>query len=300
VRRATLACIVVAASGCDNLFGLTELIPPTGHPTADAGPDAGDPPADANVDAPPGLPDEDGDGAPDVTDNCPATPNAGQGDDDMDGLGNACDPNPNTASERPLSFEGFNADVAGLTCNDGVWKVEGGQLVQHDTVVAHLAGMCTFPVQASVPRYTVVTRLHVLGQHATGMTANENRAVGVWVDLAQSTLDKSMPVNGVACEFYRVFDSSTTVPTGFWADVYSGGSQHLGTRYTATEPTIATIVATRDDSLPTEPVTCVEVVQNFNLVTAAPTYSISHFYGVRVANLSVAFDYVWAYETVAP
>ncbi|WP_437907034.1 DNRLRE domain-containing protein [Sorangium sp. So ce327] len=37
------------------------------------------------------APDMDGDGVPDASDNCPAEPNAAQGDSDGDGLGNACD-----------------------------------------------------------------------------------------------------------------------------------------------------------------------------------------------------------------
>ena len=39
-----------------------------------------------------GCPDGDGDGVPDVPDNCPTVANAGQADNEGDGLGDACDP----------------------------------------------------------------------------------------------------------------------------------------------------------------------------------------------------------------
>ena len=72
----------------------TELVAPstTGTALLAFSVDAVDFPDTATVEITDQLPDADGDGVPDVTDNCPATANADQGDVDGDGEGDACDP----------------------------------------------------------------------------------------------------------------------------------------------------------------------------------------------------------------
>ncbi len=66
--------------------------------------DGTDTDADGEIDE--GCRDTDGDGLSDAVDNCPATPNADQADDDADLLGNACDdPDPVQPS---VSFTGVN------------------------------------------------------------------------------------------------------------------------------------------------------------------------------------------------
>ena len=64
--------------------------------------------------APPVL-DGDGDGVPDATDNCPATPNAGQLDADTDGVGDACDSCPAVANPTQADEDG---DGVGDACDN--------------------------------------------------------------------------------------------------------------------------------------------------------------------------------------
>jgi hypothetical protein len=69
---------------------------------------------------PPTGPDADGDGILDGTDNCPVSPNPDQADNDADGLGNACDPQPNGGpSGSPEVCDGIDNDLNG-TIDDNV------------------------------------------------------------------------------------------------------------------------------------------------------------------------------------
>lgn len=114
MRVASLG-IVVAVCGCDWAFGL-ELTP-----AADAGSDAG---CALLVD------DEDGDCHANAEDTCPGVTNGDQRDEDGDGVGNACDPNPSIAIDRILAFESFDEPEVAQRWRDAStdvpWRFEPG------------------------------------------------------------------------------------------------------------------------------------------------------------------------------
>jgi hypothetical protein len=125
VRRG-LTLLLLAAAGCDRVFGLADL---TGYHdgTSDARPQCDyeglDPARDDDgdgvlngVDACPTVPsaspaDEDGDQVPDACDLCPQFVMAGA-DGDCDGIGAACDPDDTLPHDR--TFYGF-ADATGIS-----------------------------------------------------------------------------------------------------------------------------------------------------------------------------------------
>jgi hypothetical protein len=107
-----VAIAVVLASGCERVFQVTAIAPPT--------------------DAPP-IPqhDEDGDGVPDVLDNCPQIPNPDQLDSDGDHVGDMCDPEPTIARQSIALFSPMTGPDASYTTSDGwtfnadTWRFDG-------------------------------------------------------------------------------------------------------------------------------------------------------------------------------
>lgn len=80
--------LLVGLAGCNQIFG-NDPVQVGSPPDADL---CHVPPID------PRYHDEDGDLTPDVCDNCPTVQNGAQADDDHDGVGNECDPDPAAAN----------------------------------------------------------------------------------------------------------------------------------------------------------------------------------------------------------
>lgn len=165
--------------------------------------------AGITVDGPPG--DRDGDGVPDMTDNCPDTPNADQGDEDGDHLGDACDPcpieaaapgddpdgdgvagscdpNPTTPGDKIVAFQGFHAALPAS------WQVVGTATAAWDAaVITAPAGSHT----AIVPPVAAIGNGTVMAQLSVDATAGNDQAkIGVTLPY-DPTKDK-----GIFCELY--------------------------------------------------------------------------------------------------
>lgn len=113
--RGVCAGVVLAAIGCNQLYGLEET-ESVGEGDADTDDDG----VDDVIDNCPGTPnprqsDEDADGLGDPCDNCPLLGNARQADLDGDGVGDICDPHPVTSGDCLVVFDSFGDPTAFAT-----------------------------------------------------------------------------------------------------------------------------------------------------------------------------------------
>jgi hypothetical protein len=83
--------------------------------------------------------DTDGDGVPSGIDNCPNVPNLDQSDRDGDGLGDVCDPHPETPDSLNQCFEDLGSCTTSLTqCDANLATCQEGQTAaQHDLDQGH-------------------------------------------------------------------------------------------------------------------------------------------------------------------
>lgn len=179
----SLAITAVAASGCNQVFGLD----PPGPLAVDAAP---------SCDDPSGAPDEDGDGVRDACDDCPQVPQGpdDHGDLDGDGVGDACDPHP-MAADRLVAFDGFSTAAVPLAVESegGTWFATGGALTVRDVVdgadlLARLDGV--------LPAATVDTSV-TIDASTPDPGAAATRSVGVWAGLQPPTGRPAFPPGAV-------------------------------------------------------------------------------------------------------
>lgn len=123
--------------------------------------------------------DEDLDGIGDICDACPIAPPPEKPDADGDEVDSPCDPDPSTAGEQIVVFDGFNggAAPANFTVTTG-WEFRGGEAIAtpgSPTATALLSA----PLSLASSHLAVLTRYRV---DAVDATATESAAQVVAID----------------------------------------------------------------------------------------------------------------------
>ena len=144
-----LVSLVIANTGCDELWGIDPLPVPSNTP-------------DARFSVPCeqlSTHDEDGDTVSDACDNCPGIPNAEQASAlDEDLVGDACDPSNQSREQIELfiSFAAAGDDNAWQNL-DGHWFVDGEALV-YDSITFNEHGTTEYTGAIPPPPYTLEYR----------------------------------------------------------------------------------------------------------------------------------------------
>lgn len=223
-----------------------------GDDVTDAGvlPDAGDLDGDGVVDsvdncvavANPDQADEDLDRVGDVCDPCPPVPD--NGDADGDGVGDACDPNPGTSGDELVAFVGFADPLPASWTTSGTFMASDGDgaLRAGDNATALL----TMPSPAAA-RVEIRAGLVIDMITATGLNLGSINVI----ERMQPNTDKSIAcqLSGLSDgtqEELRIFDASASQVIDNAPHAFSSGTetelwlQRDGTSYTcgATGPVL--------------------------------------------------------------
>ena len=172
----TRVAILLAVAGCDYVLGLernidasSPFMPPLDGPEPDA-------PMGCWTNARQNH-DEDKDRVMDGCDNCPATFNEQQEDDDMDGVGNACDPKTGPGHRHQIAmFRSFyeETDLGGLAPdNDALWQIGNDSLFQNTRRNALLTAITPFREATIDTRFRMYSNGDI-GMAEVGLYASSN------------------------------------------------------------------------------------------------------------------------------
>jgi hypothetical protein len=174
--------IALTGLGCHTVFGLEHL------PGSDAAIDASE---DAVPCVAPNQDDEDNDGVFDACDNCPHVAQLPdeRGDNDVDGVGNLCDPNPGKRDMQIL-FAGFQELPSGFeTKGAGAWTLGNGA-VTFSGGVANGDYLASFGLAHR--EVTIDTAATLVAAPPLGTTGSQS--FGVYLDIDEGSPVPAFPI----------------------------------------------------------------------------------------------------------
>jgi hypothetical protein len=248
------AAAVLVLAGCNSLLGLanTVQVDAAEHPSCEMGA--------AQLD-------EDGDGIPNGQDNCPGVYNITQTDTDMDGVGDACDPNPTTPGDRIVDTTYF---VTSLGCwvPDSIanWALANGSVTTPPPSVAINNNIANMSLAHATTRPTLEVGFEVLDYNAAGDTP----VLQLVLDSAAAVIDCKITFVNLTLVVDMDFAMAKTV-------VPLGTAEH---HFTLTVGSAAS-PCTLDATTATDP-------RNFTGGTTV---------GLHVDNARVAIDYTVLYDS---
>jgi hypothetical protein len=154
--RVAFVVLVLAACGCDQVFGLER--------------DGGSPDLD-----------EDGDGVLNAIDNCPGVVNTSQADFDTDGVGDECDAHPMTAGDTLAEVEMFD-DGFGPSWHPDTgtaWAIEDSAVISPDATGIVVTTLQHPLIHATRPTIELGFEVATIGPDTGNSTAENHVAVNL-------------------------------------------------------------------------------------------------------------------------